>query len=60
MKLPTVSGASFSNSSSTMSPLVVVIFTRGKSSAFASASRIAFSFAHRSLYSFSVDSSSLP
>ena len=40
MKLATDCGASFSNSSITMSPLVVVSFTRGRSSALASAARI--------------------
>ena len=45
MKLATVLGASFSNSSNSMSPLVVFSSTRGRLSALASASRMAFSLA---------------
>ena len=43
MKLATVLGASFSKSSTRMSPLLVVTFTRGRSSALASAARFAIS-----------------
>jgi len=42
-KFATVFGASFSNSSTVTSPCDVVIFTRGRSSAFASAARLAIS-----------------